>query len=206
MRDGLCEGIAITVAATVATAPLLAYHFGSVPLAGLAANLLALPAVAPAMWLGMVKAALGMLGPLLPGSDRLAELLGPLTRVPIAYLDGLAERCATLPGGRLALPLHSPAAVVAAYAAMTATAYAPRLARALRARRELRRGCARRVRPGALELAAAWRRSPRALRAGVGVLVAAAARACAAARCSPRRRRPTPSPSASSTSARAMPP
>ena len=162
LRDGLCEGLAITVAATVATAPLLAYHFGSVPLAGLAANLLALPAVAPAMWLGMVKAALGTLSPMLPGSDRLAELLGPVTHVPIAYLDGLAERCATLPGGQLELPLRSPGAVVAAYAAMVAVVYAPRLARA-----------PRRTRPGALEVAAAWRRSPPALRAGAGMLVAA---------------------------------
>jgi competence protein ComEC len=162
MVDGLCEGIAITVAATVATAPLLAYHFGSVPLAGLPANLLALPAVAPAMWLGMVKATLGVAGPVLPGSDRFAELLGPVTHVPIAYLDGLAERCATIPGGRLRLPLHSPASVVIAYAALTGLLYAPRLARA-----------PRRTRPGALELAAAWRRSPRALRAGVGMLVAA---------------------------------
>ena len=158
--DGVCEGIAITVAATLATAPLLAYHFGSVPLAGLPANLLALPAVAPAMWLGMVKAALGLAAPLLPASGGLAEALGPLTRMPIAYLDGLAERCATLPGGRLELPLSSAPAVVTAYAAMTALAYGPRLRRRARSRRA-----------GALELAAAWRRTPRSYRAGVGVLV-----------------------------------
>ena len=195
--DGLCEGIAITVAATLATAPLLAYHFGSVPLAGLPANLLALPAVAPAMWLGMVKAALGLVGPLLPAADRLAELLGPLTRVPIEYLDGLAERCAILPGGRLELPLSSPPAVVAAYAAMAALAYGPRLARrprgcerpparpgshtslaaaaSARCHEVLRTPQRRRAqvgRPGALELAAAWRRGPRALRAGVAALVA----------------------------------
>jgi competence protein ComEC len=195
--DGLCEGIAITVAATLATAPLLAYHFGSVPMAGLPANLLALPAVAPAMWLGMVKASLGLVAPLLPGTGRLAEALGPLTRVPIGYLDGLAERCATLAGGRLELPLNSAPAVVAAYAAMTALAYGPRLARRaaatrMRARREAgddgaRGGLpnarrahgglpdlwrARFPRAGALELAAAWRRSPRSLRAAVGALVA----------------------------------
>ena len=164
MLDGLCEGIAITVAATVATAPLLAHHFGSVPLAGLPANLLALPAVAPAMWLGMVKATLGVAGPVLPGSDRFAELLGPVTHVPIAYLDGLAERCATLPGGQ---PPSSRCTHRAQRSSrhtrrMVALVYAPRLARA-----------PRRTRPGALELAAAWRRSPRALRAGVGMLVAA---------------------------------
>jgi competence protein ComEC len=168
--DGLCEGVAITVAATLATAPLLAYHFGSVPLAGLPANLLALPAVAPAMWLGMVKAALGVVAPLLPGAEQLAEALGPLTRVPIGYLDGLAERCATLPGGRLELPLGSVPAVVSAYAAMAALVYGPRLllrASARRTRASAARG------PGALELAAAWRRSPRSLRAGAVALVAA---------------------------------
>ena len=164
LRDGFCDGVAITVAATIATAPLVAYHFGSVPLAGLAANVLALPAVAPAMWLGMVKAALGVPGPLLPGSERLAELLGLPTHVAIAYLDGLAERCATLPGGGLGLPLYSPVSVVAAYGAMTALLYAPRLARRTRSRR---------TRAGALELAAAWRGGPRALRGGVAVLVGA---------------------------------
>src|SRR5215207_3266850 len=207
--DGLCEGIAITVAATLATAPLLAYHFGSVPLASLPANLLALPAVAPAMWLGMVKAALGVVDPLLPAAGQLAELLGPLTRRPVGYLDGLAERCATLPGGRLELPLGSPPAVVAAYAAMAALAYGPRLARRAAAARigaeleahaaragaatqwgaAVRAGTAdarvgagrsapavgwraRHLRPGALELAAAWRRGPRAFRAGAAAFVA----------------------------------
>jgi competence protein ComEC len=167
--DGLCEGIAITVAATLATAPLLAYHFGSVPLAALPANLLALPAVAPAMWLGMVKAALGVVAPLLPGAMQLAEALGPLTRVPIGYLDGLAERSATLPGGRLELPLGSLPAVVSAYAAMAALVYGPRVARRLGTKRTR----ARYSRPGALELAAAWRRSPRSLHAGAVALVAA---------------------------------
>jgi competence protein ComEC len=179
------------VAATVATAPLLGYHFGSVPLAGLPANLLALPAVAPAMWLGMLKAALGLVAPPLPGAEPLAEALGPLTRVPIGYLDGLAERCATLPGGRLELPLDSAPAVVSAYVAMAALAYGPRLARrtagAAGARRAATAAGAGRAataagagrspfsRLGALELAAAWRRSPPSLRAGATALVAALA-------------------------------
>jgi competence protein ComEC len=135
----------------------------------------------------MVKAALGLATPLVPASGQLAEALGPLTRVPIEYLDGLAERCATLPGGRLELPLKSAPAVVAGYAAMTALAYGPRLARRAaatrtRARREAatepaHRGLwrawrARFRRAGALELAAAWRRNPRSLRAGAGALVA----------------------------------
>ena len=48
---------ALTIAATVATAPLMAFHFGQVSLAALPANLAALPAVAPVMWIGMLSAA-----------------------------------------------------------------------------------------------------------------------------------------------------
>ena len=213
--DGLCEGFAITVAATLATAPLLAYHFGSVPLAGLPANLLALPAVAPAMWLGMVKAALGLVGALLPAADRLAELLGPLTRVPIEYLDGLAERCATLPGGRLELPLSSPPAVVAAYAAMAALAYGPRLARRAAATPMRRVGAGRSAQPRVEVLGATRAHATRAPsssppRGGADRALFApgwprSSRSCSSSppvRCLPRRRRPTCSRSASSTSAR----
>jgi competence protein ComEC len=50
----LAEALAITIAATAATLPLLAVQFQVVSLASLPANLLALPAVAPAMWAGML--------------------------------------------------------------------------------------------------------------------------------------------------------
>ena len=144
----LADAIAITVAATLATAPLVSFHFGAVPLAGLIANLLALPAVAPAMWLGMVKVALGLVAAVVPPADALTELLGPLTRLPLAYLEQLAERCAGLPGGRLALPLDSPASVGLAYALLIAVVLAVRrLVRAPRRRESvacrLRRTCRR---------------------------------------------------------------
>ncbi|MBS1888990.1 MAG: ComEC/Rec2 family competence protein [Actinobacteria bacterium] len=71
-RRTLAEGIAVTVAATLATAPLIAFVFEEVSLTSLVANVLALPAVAPAMWLGMVSAALSQV----PG-------------VPLTPLDGL---------------------------------------------------------------------------------------------------------------------
>ena len=53
----LAEGAALTIAATLATAPLIAFHFETVSTTTLLANLLAMPAVAPAMWLGMASAA-----------------------------------------------------------------------------------------------------------------------------------------------------
>jgi len=58
-RRALAEGTAMTVAATLATAPLIAFHFDAVSAGTLAANVIALPAVAPAMWLGMIVAAAG---------------------------------------------------------------------------------------------------------------------------------------------------
>ena len=105
----LADGVAITVAATLATAPLLAHHFGSVPLAGLPANLLALPAVAPAMWLGMVKAALGQLR---AWAARAAEALGA-ARGGGGALPRLAGRALrrSARAGSWRCGLRSPAAV-----------------------------------------------------------------------------------------------
>src|SRR3954469_6441239 len=116
----LAEGAAITVAATVATAPLLAYHFGAVQLVALPANLLALPAVAPVMWLGMLQAALGAIGgvALLPGAA-----LGRLDSLPLAYLRALARWFGDAPHGQLALPLRSPLEVAAGYALIALAAF-----------------------------------------------------------------------------------
>lgn len=58
-RGALLEGLAVTLSASIATAPLIAFHFGRLPVGTVAANLAVLPAVAPAMWLGMIAAAVG---------------------------------------------------------------------------------------------------------------------------------------------------
>jgi competence protein ComEC len=160
----LADGVAITVSATLVTAPLLAHHFGSVPLAGLLANLLALPAVAPAMWLGMLKIGLGQAG---AAGHALAEALGAVAAVPVGYIASLAERCADLPGGQLGLPLASPVALLTAYAVLAAViAIAVRLARPLVTRMP--------------EHAARWRRLPRAHRVALATTAAAVLLAAAA--------------------------
>jgi competence protein ComEC len=153
----LAEGAAITAAATLATGPLLAHHFGSVQLVALPANLAALPAVAPIMWLGMVQAALGMLGgPALTP----AAALGALNGLLLAYLGGVARWFGDAPHGQAAVALRSPLSVVAAYATMAALAL-------------LVWRVARRAEPHAPAWAAAWRRLPRsrrlALAAALGV-------------------------------------
>src|SRR5215213_2434770 len=87
-RRALAEGVAVTVAATLATAPLIAFHFETLSTTTLVANVLALPAVAPAMWLGMCAAALAQL----PGVP-LAPLNG-VDALLLAYVAQVAEWCA----------------------------------------------------------------------------------------------------------------
>jgi competence protein ComEC len=87
-RRALAEGIGVTVAATLATAPLIAYHFETLSTTTLAANVLAMPAVAPAMWLGMLSAGLAQL-PAVP----LAPLNG-LNALLLAYIAQIASWCA----------------------------------------------------------------------------------------------------------------
>jgi competence protein ComEC len=86
-RRALAEGIAVTVAATLATAPLIAYVFEEISLTSLLANVLALPAVAPAMWLGMVSAALAQIPgiPLAPLNGLDALLLAYIAQVAAWY-------------------------------------------------------------------------------------------------------------------------
>jgi competence protein ComEC len=126
-RGALAEGAAVTIAATLATAPLIAFHFKAVSTTTLVANLLALPAVAPAMWLGMLAAAAGQV-PAFP-----VELLNSLNALLLAYIAQAAAWCgrpswAYVEGVHLGL-----GGVAAAYAAIAATAVlALHLARRLR--------------------------------------------------------------------------
>ena len=93
---------AITTSATLGTAPLLAFHFGRVSLASLPANLLAAPAVAPIMWLGMIAAALGQVAP------ALAMPVNAPASFLLAYLEWLAHAAASAPAAAVELRLGSP--------------------------------------------------------------------------------------------------
>jgi len=84
-RSALAEGAGLTISATLATAPLIAFHFGTLSLVTLPANLLAAPAEAPVMWLGMLAAAAGQL-PWLP-TEPITWLAGLLA----AYVGQIAR-------------------------------------------------------------------------------------------------------------------
>ncbi|HEY5816267.1 MAG TPA: ComEC/Rec2 family competence protein [Solirubrobacterales bacterium] len=86
-RRALAEAAAMTISATLITAPLVAFHFESVSTTTLAANLLALPAVAPAMWLGMLVVAAGQV----PGFP--VDALNAVNALLLAYIAQVAAWC-----------------------------------------------------------------------------------------------------------------
>jgi competence protein ComEC len=87
LRGALAEGMAMTAAATLATAPLIAFHFGELSTVSLVANLLALPAVAPAMWLGMLSS----IGAQIPGFP--AAVPNAIAAPLLAYIATVASWC-----------------------------------------------------------------------------------------------------------------
>ncbi|MDX6701697.1 MAG: competence protein ComEC [Baekduia sp.] len=111
----IAEAVAVTLAATLATAPLIAGRFDRASLVALPANVLAAPAVAPVMWLGMVGAAVGQVAPVA------ASPLVALAGLPLGYLVGLGRLAAALPGAQVALPL-AVVVILTALAAVLITA------------------------------------------------------------------------------------
>jgi competence protein ComEC len=111
-RRALAEAVAVTTAATVATAPLMAAAFEQFSPAALPANVLAAPAVAPAMWLGMLTGILGQ-ATFLP-----VEPINWLASLCLAYIAQVAHWLAAPGWASLTVHLGSVWSVAAAYAAL----------------------------------------------------------------------------------------
>ena len=108
-RRALAEAAALTISATVATAPLISLHFGVVSLVSLPANLAAVIAEAPVMWLGMLAAALGQLSwfpvePIAWLAGLLAAYIAQIAawfaspswaQVPVGGIDGIGALAAS---------------------------------------------------------------------------------------------------------------
>jgi competence protein ComEC len=120
----VAEAAAVTLSATLGTAPLIAFHFERLSVASVPANLLAAPAVAPIMWLGMLSAVAGQV------AAAPAALLNALCAYPLGYVAWLAHATARLPGAALPVRIPSVILLATAYAALTlmaAAAARPRL-------------------------------------------------------------------------------
>jgi competence protein ComEC len=142
-RRTLAEGAAMTISATLATAPLIAFHFEAVSTTTLFANLLVLPAVAPAMWLGMASAAAGQV----PGFP--VEALNAANAPLLAYIAQVAAWCGRPSWAYLHVRL-GPIGLIASYLGIASAAVA-----AMRLRRRDRRQRRRDPRRGLVLAAAA---------------------------------------------------
>lgn len=114
---GIAEAVAVTAAATLGTAPLIALHFERLSLVSLPANVLAAPAVAPVMWLGTIAGALGQVAP------ALAAPVASVTALPLAYLTWLAQRAAALPLAEMNVPDPGAWGVIGIYVAAVAAVF-----------------------------------------------------------------------------------
>ncbi len=122
-RRALAEGAAVTIAATLATAPLIAFHFQTLSTTTLLANLLAMPAVAPAMWLGMAAAAASQV----PGLP--VEALNGLNALLLGYIAQVASWCGRPSWAEVDVRLGGPALAAAYLILGVAVVAASRLAR-----------------------------------------------------------------------------
>ena len=99
----LAQATAITAAATLGTAPIIAARFGTLSLASLPANVAVAPAVAPIMWLGMLASAAAQVAP------ALAAPLATAAALPLAYVAWVAHTAASAPHANI----HAAAIAVA---------------------------------------------------------------------------------------------
>lgn len=106
------EALVTTVAAEIASAPLVTATFAQVSLASLPVHLVVMPLLPLAIFLSALTAASGALVP------ALGNLVGLLAWVPLAAIVGTVHWAGQLPVSALALPLLGPGWVVVAYAAL----------------------------------------------------------------------------------------
>jgi competence protein ComEC len=106
---------AATIAAQAAVTPVLLLLFGVVPTVTLLANILAFPAVGPALFGGLASSTAALL------SSELGRLLGDGAAVPLSYLVVLSDHAARLPlpavtsSGRVGPVVAAGAVVLAAW-------------------------------------------------------------------------------------------
>jgi len=103
----LAQAAAITLGAQLTVAPLILVNFHQISLISIAANLVAMPAVAPATVGGMAAAGLGALWRPLA---KIALITGP----PIAWMQWVAHALAQLPLASVATPAGALGLVLAA--------------------------------------------------------------------------------------------
>ncbi len=139
----LIASVVISTTTTLATVPLIAMHFGEIPVMSVPATILAMPAMPMALVSAAATAAAGVVAPWL------AQAMGLLAWAPVAWIIQVAE---AMPPVMAPADWVTPTVAVAWYTGLTLLAL-------LMASRRARR------------LASAWRRGPRWRPSGVVGLV-----------------------------------
>jgi len=93
--SALAEGAALTLAATIGTAPVSAAAFGTLSLAGIPANVLAAPLVGPITWLGMAASCASQVWP------AAGAWIGWAAALPLAAVLGIGRAGAALPAAQI---------------------------------------------------------------------------------------------------------
>lgn len=98
----LAVALAVSVAATVATLPLIAFNFHRIPTVGIPATILALPALPPLLVASAVVAGIaGMV------HSSAGQVLGWFAWVPLEYVLRLVDLFSRVPGSTISVPRFS---------------------------------------------------------------------------------------------------
>ncbi len=119
MARGALLSAVVSVAATLATLPLVAFHFHQLPTLGIPATVLALPALPPILITSGLTVAADAFHP------ALGNLVGWSAYASITYLTALIQGFAALPGGLIEMPRFSGLLVWLYYAPLTLAALTP---------------------------------------------------------------------------------
>ena len=114
LRSAAVGAVGVSFAATLATAPLVALHFGQLPLVGLPTTLLVLPAVPFALAFHAVAAVVGLM------SDGVAQPFGWLAWLFSSYVIGIVSAFARVPAATVSLGEGGAALVWTYYVALGA--------------------------------------------------------------------------------------
>ena len=122
----LAAAAAISLAATLATLPLVAFNFHQVPTLGIPATIMALPVMSAIL----VTSALAALGNIL--HPELGQVVGWFAWVPLSYLIELVHLIGRVPGSTFSIPGISNVLVLAYYAFLVLLVLSPRRLESLR--------------------------------------------------------------------------
>lgn len=117
-RGALLSAV-VSLAATLSTLPLVAFHFHQLPTLGIPATVLALPALPPILLTSALTVAANAVYP------ALGQVIGWTAYLPITYLISIVQAVAAIPGTLIEIPRFSGLLVWLYYVPLTLAALTP---------------------------------------------------------------------------------